>query len=87
MIGTIVKEYPEKVEIEIMKNDELFRKVTLIPEKEYIINQVNPRATKHRGRKVIFKSAENDRYGVYALVKYIDTKRAGRVDIGDLDNI
>jgi hypothetical protein len=88
MIGTIVMHKEDRIEVTMMVNDDVVRKVVVKPGDEYIINPVNPRRTKHRGRKVIFKEMDRDRFDKYeprAKVQFSDTKRTGKVDIGDLD--
>ena len=54
-----------------------------------IVNQLNKQAKKNRGREVEVigfpeRSYDNERK---VKVKYLDTNRPGRVDIGDLDII
>jgi hypothetical protein len=79
--GTIVK-----VSLKVWKNEEVIRKHDINIGDEYIINQVNPRAKKNRGRKVIVtKFIRDEKYPLRAQVKYLDNNRAGRADIEDLD--
>jgi hypothetical protein len=88
MIGTIVMHKEDKIEVTMMVNDTVVRKVVVKPGNEYIINPVNPRRTKDRDKKVIFKGMEKDRHNKYeprAEVQFLDTKRIRKVDIGDLD--
>jgi hypothetical protein len=88
MIGTIVMHKEGRIEVTMMVNSDIVRKVVLKQGNEYVINPVNPRRTKHRDRKVIFKGMEEDRYDKSeprAQVQFIDTKRTTKVDIGDLD--
>jgi hypothetical protein len=90
MIGTIVMHGEDKIEVTMMVNDDVVRKVDVKIGNEYIINPVNPRRTKHRDRKVIFKGMDKDRFDKYeprAKVQFLDTNRIGKVDIGDLDYI
>jgi biotin operon repressor len=86
MIAVSVKHYTNKSILEIYNSDDtLIRKVTLIKEHEYVINPINKRTQKNRGRKVILKDIETTRYGPIAKVKYLDTLRTGKVYIADLD--
>jgi hypothetical protein len=88
MIGTIVMHREDRIEVTMMVNDDVVRKVIVKPGEEYIINPVNARRTKHRDRKVIFKGMDKDRFDKYeprAKIQFLDTKRMGKVDIGDLD--
>jgi hypothetical protein len=88
MIGTIVTHKEDRIEVTMMVNNDIVRKVVLKQGNEYIINPVNPRKTKHRDRKVTFKGMEGDRYDKYeprAQIQFLDTKRTTTVDIGDLD--
>jgi hypothetical protein len=88
MIGTIVKHGKDKIEVTMMVNDDVVRKVVVKMGNEYIINPINPRRTKHRDRKVIFKGMDTDMYKKYeprAKVQFLDTKKIVKVDIGDLD--
>lgn len=64
----------------------IIREITLIKDKEYIINPINKRFDKNRGRKVLFKSIESTKYGPIAKVKYLDTLRPGKVEIDALDH-
>ncbi|GLO68378.1 hypothetical protein [Oceanobacillus kimchii] len=65
-------------------NNIIIRKVKLIIDKEYVINPLNQR-NRNRGRKVILKKIFQDEKGSHAKVKYLDSSRPGKVDIGDLD--
>lgn len=86
VIGSIINHYPNKIELTIVKDEEIIRKIEIVEGNEYLVNPVNPRKLKHRGRKVIFKYAESDRGHVTANVQFLDTKRIGKVDIDDLDS-
>lgn len=65
----------------------IIRKVTLVKEQEYVLNPINNRYDKNRGRKVIFRDIEPSRYGSIAKITYLDTLRPGKVQIDDLDYI
>jgi hypothetical protein len=88
MIGTIVTHKEDRIEVTMMVNNDIVRKVVLKQGNEYIINPVNPRRTKYRDRKVTFKGMEGDRHDKHeprAQVQFLDTKKIAKVDIGDLD--
>jgi hypothetical protein len=55
MIFTSVKSKKNKIEVIVMKNDDLLRKVILVENHEYIIDPINPRTKNNRGKIVIFK--------------------------------
>lgn len=54
---------------------------------EYIIIPDNPQKLKHRNRKCILISIENDFIPRTAEVMFLDTKRVGMVELIDLKNI
>jgi hypothetical protein len=87
MFGVILKNKKNKLILTIMKNDKLLREVELIEGNEYIVNPLNSLKKKHRGRKVIFKTVKSIDGYTFAEVKFLDTKRPGRVEVDDLDNI
>jgi hypothetical protein len=60
MIFTSVRSKKNKIEVIVMKNDDLLRKVILAENKEYIIDPINPRTKKNRGKKVIFKGVTDN---------------------------
>jgi len=77
-----------KVSLKVRNNDDVVRKHDIKIGSEYVINPVNPRKTKGRDRKVaVIKFVRDGKYPLQAQVKYLDTKRPGRVDIEDLDLI
>jgi hypothetical protein len=55
LIFISVKNKKDKIEVTVMKNDVLVRKVLLAEGKEYMVNPINPRTKKNRGRKVMYK--------------------------------
>ncbi len=61
--------------------------VELILNNEYIIIPDNPQKLKHRNRKCILISIENDFIPRTAEVMFLDTKRVGMVELIDLKNI
>lgn len=91
MIFTNIKRYQDSDDtvVEVMQGNETIRKVELIVGNHYIINPLNKQKKKNRGRIVIYTGSfprwsDNE---CMAKVKYLDTKRPGRVDISDIDNI
>lgn len=87
MIGSFYKHYKEKTVLEVWKNDEIIRTIEFKVGNQYVVNPLNKQKKKHRGRYVMLKGIESDRGVVSAKVKYLDTKRNGKVDLDDLDNI
>jgi len=72
----------------LLKNGNyLVNGVELIKNNEYIIIPDNPKKLKHRNRKCILISIENDFMPRSAEVKFLDTKRVGIVELVDLKNI
>lgn len=83
---------PEKekwyhVESGLIGKPETHREVDLIVGETYIIKHINrnPRYHNHDGRKVLLLGFE-EKYDGHAMakVKYLDTNRPGRLDMGDL---
>ncbi|MCM3118434.1 hypothetical protein M3610_24810 [Neobacillus sp. MER 74] len=68
-------------------NGNRVRQVSLVNDHEYVLNPINKRYEKNRGRRVIIKSIEQNRDGAIAKVTYLDTLRPGKVQIDSLDNI
>ena len=63
------------------------RKVTLRVGHDYIIEPINPIKQRHRGRRcrlLEFVLSERDHKTTIAKVKFLDTQRAGLVDLDDL---
>lgn len=88
MIGITLKHLKNKFILTIVdNNDNIIRKVDLIEGNKYIVNPINKNKYKHRGRKIILQGIERDTYGAVAKVKFLDTKRVGKVEIDDLDNL
>lgn len=58
--------------------------IELIIDKKYIIRPENPKKLKHRDRTCILIEIENEFQPQKALVKFLDTKRNGKVDLIDL---
>lgn len=72
----------------LLKNGNyLVNGVELIKNNEYIIIPDNPKKLKHRNRKCILISIEDDFMPRSAEVKFLDTKRVGIVELADLKNI
>ncbi len=72
----------------LLKNGNyLVNSVELIKNNEYIIIPDNPKKLKHRNRKCILISIEDDFMPRSAEVKFLDTKRVGIVELADLKNI
>lgn len=72
----------------LLKNGNyLVNGVELIKNNEYIIIPDNPKKLKHRNRKCILISIEDDIMPRTAEVKFLDTKRIGIVELVDLKNI
>lgn len=72
----------------LLKNGNyLVNGVELIKNNEYIIIPDNPKKLKHRNRKCILISIEDDFMPRIAEVKFLDTKRVGIVELTDLKNI
>lgn len=69
----------------LLKNGNyLVNSVELIKNNEYIIIPDNPKKLKHRNRKCILISIEDDFMPRSAEVKFLDTKRVGIVELADL---
>ena len=64
------------------------RNVTLHEGREYIVNPLNPRTTKHRGRRCIVLDivpvSESHPRDYTAKVRFLDNNRVGRVELSDL---
>jgi len=60
------------------------REVFLEVGKKYVIEQLNPRIMKNRGRIVEILGFSDNFMPQFAIVKYLDTKRTGKVDVSDL---
>jgi hypothetical protein len=50
----------------------------------YIVSPTNPKKKKHRNRTGVIESLEDDFLPSYAMMKFDDNKRVGKVDICDL---
>lgn len=87
MIRTKVNDQGDKIFVTISNSEGVLRKVTLIPGETYNINPPNKQKLKHRDRKVIFKGLVSKDGYVTARVQFLDTKRPGKVEIDDLDNL
>lgn len=81
-----LKKLKNKSVLIIKDNNKTIRKIDLIKGEIYIINPLNKRQ-KGRGRFVILKDYESTNRGVFAKVKYLDSLRAGKVEIENLDTI
>ncbi|MGM0901285.1 MAG: winged helix-turn-helix domain-containing protein [Bacillota bacterium] len=83
----LVKQLKNKFVLTINDGTGTPREVILVKDQEYILNPLNKRYDKNRGRKVIFKSIEQNGYECVAKIKYLDTKRPGRVPVVYLENV
>lgn len=87
MIGSIFKQLKDKTILTIKKDNEVLRKVEFIIGNQYIINPINKNRKRNVGRTVTLQGIESDRGAVYGKVKYLDTKRPGKIELDDLDYI
>ena len=79
--GTIAK-----VSLKVYKDSDVIRKLEINIGDEFVVNPVNKRRLKHRGRKVkVTNFVRKEKDPLKAQVKFLDTKRVGRVDLEDLD--
>jgi hypothetical protein len=70
------------------KTDEIVRKVTVHIGKEMVVKPINKRKLKHRDRRVIINKIIDEGFkGLNASVKFSDTKRTGKVEVIDLDDL
>ncbi|MCE9555704.1 MAG: hypothetical protein K8T91_20330 [Planctomycetes bacterium] len=60
------------------------RRRALIIGQQYLVYPMSPRKKKHRGRRGVIESFDDDFMPHFALVRFDDTNRLGKVDISDL---
>lgn len=60
------------------------REMVLMVGQKYVVDQLNPRATRNRGRIVELLGFNSDFMPDSAIVKYLDNNRRGRVSVSDL---
>lgn len=73
----------EKAKVSVYKDSEIIRKVDIKVGKELVVKPINKQKLKHRDRRVIITKFLEDK----VAVKFVDTKRNGKVDIEDLDEL
>lgn len=79
----------QKIKIQRFKKQEKVSDYTMKIGSKLVVNQLNKQAKKNRGREVevigfLKKSYDDERK---VKVRYLDTNRPGKVEIGDLDII
>lgn len=88
MCLVLLQRFKNKTTVKISDSqDKLIRETDLILGNEYIINPINPRIYKNRGRRVVFKGLKSSSYGTVAIIKYLDTLRPGIAELENIDVI
>lgn len=79
----------ESIKVKRFKKEEKVSDYTMKVGSRLVVNQLNTRAKKNRGRVVEVtgfpeRANDDDRK---VKVKYLDTNRSGKVEVGDLDTL
>lgn len=67
------------------KDEKVLRESKIEVAKRYIIIPINPQKKKNRNRKCIVAGfIDQGRVGVFAVVKFLDNGRCGKIDMSEL---